>query len=46
MGSHENAAGFPSTWEQGKENPRAEYAGGFVYHKPGECLLAGGLLPE
>ena len=44
MGAHENASGISSSWKPDKKDPGVKYAGRYLYHQPGECVLAGGLL--
>ena len=46
MGSHADVESIAGTGEPDKADPGAEHPGRPVHHQPGECLLAGGLLPE
>ena len=46
MGSHLYAAGIPGTGNPGKTDPGIKHARRSVYHQPGKCGVAGGLLPE
>ena len=46
MGSHKDLEGFPGFGKPDKTNPGIKHAGRYLYYQPGECMLAGGLLPE
>ena len=36
----------PGFGKPDKTNPGIKHAGRYLYYQPGECMLAGGLLPE